>query len=220
MLAAAPSHPSDAKGLQPHAATRPAALRCHACRVLLRRSDGDDVDAGFCGGCKGTEAAAELAQSMLPPASSTGTTPFSQMVQSASRSGLGATVDGRVVSPLSSPRQFTSADLSLIKKVGRFMPQPQLLKILNDRLRIDAGDSAASFTPEQLQQELARQGAVNAGGGRDWTSLRKRLAIARREGVLATITEQVINDFAIVYQLNAKQVLELKDIVLPASREE
>ncbi|TXI25530.1 MAG: hypothetical protein E6Q67_00650 [Roseateles sp.] len=187
--------------------------------MLLRRADGDDVVAGFCGGCKGTEAAAELSQSMLPPAASTAANPFSQMVASTTQAGVGA--GGRVVSLLSGgPRQFTTADLSMIKKVGRFMPQSQLLKILNDRLQCDTGDSAAAFTMEQLQQEIARQGAVNASGGRDWSSLRKRLAIARGEGVLAAISEQVINDFAIVYQLNAKQVLELKDIVLPASLEE
>ena len=40
------------------------------------------------------------------------------------------------------------------------------------------------------------------------------LAKARREGVLDQINEQVINDFAVVYSLNQKQVMTLKDILL------
>ena len=50
-------------------------------------------------------------------------------------------------------------------------------------------------------------------------SVRKLLAQARRAGVLDQINEQVINDFAVVFQLNAKQVVELKDIVLGAKED-
>ncbi len=39
---------------------------------------------------------------------------------------------------------------------------------------------------------------------------------ALRTGVLAAINEQVLEDFAVVFQLTAKQLVDLKDIVLPA----
>lgn len=48
----------------------------------------------------------------------------------------------------------------------------------------------------------------------DWGTLRQVLAKARREGVLDLIDESVINDFAVVYSLNQKQVMHLKDILL------
>ena len=40
------------------------------------------------------------------------------------------------------------------------------------------------------------------------------LAQARQSGVLQGINEQVIDDFAVVFQLNPKQVVQLKEILL------
>ena len=62
-------------------------------------------------------------------------------------------------------------------------------------------------------------GDVAAGapaGGHDWPSLRKLIAKSERSGVLDAIDERVINDFAVVFSLNQKQVLVMKDIVLQA----
>jgi hypothetical protein len=53
-------------------------------------------------------------------------------------------------------------------------------------------------------------------GGHDWSSLRKLVAKARRDGVLERVTRQVIDDFAVVFSLNARQVLNLHDVLLKA----
>lgn len=118
-------------------------------------------------------------------------------------------------------REFTSSDKALIRKVHGYMSSPlQLLGILNERLACDHVPAVTPYTIEQLHAEIASvSSAVPASGG-DWASLRKALAKAKCAGVLDGITEQVINDFAVVYSLNQKQVLTLKDIVLQPKEEE
>lgn len=116
-------------------------------------------------------------------------------------------------------RSFTAAEKGLIRKVHGFMPPQQLLDILNERLVCDLGSTAVPYTMEQLFTEIGSSGAGTSATGHDWPSLRKLLAKAERDGVLATINEQVINDFAVVFSLNQKQVLVLKDIVLQAKEE-
>jgi hypothetical protein len=118
------------------------------------------------------------------------------------------------------PRAFTAAEKSLIKKLHGFMPAEQLLRILNDRLVCDLGSHAAPYTMEQLYTEIGDAAGAVPAGGHDWASLRKLLAKARRDGVLASVSDQVIDDFAIVFSLNAKQVLRLKDILLNVEDEE
>jgi hypothetical protein len=185
--------------------------------VLLRRSDGDDVEAGFCGGCKNSPEAQE-AEELLLPASATKTVfPFAQLLAGSAKASAPTS---KVVHLMNGPREFTAADRSLIKRVSKFMSASQLLKILNERLQADANEPDIAYTLDQLQHEIAANGELRAAGGRDWPSLRKSLAKARRDGTLTQINEQVINDFAVVFQLNAKQVLELKDIVLAAAEED
>ena len=101
------------------------------------------------------------------------------------------------------------------------MPPSLLLGVLNDRLVADIGSHVPMYSLEQLQDAVAQAHGEAAAQrfSRDWPSLRKLLARARREGLLAKIDEQVINDFAVVFQLTTKQTLELKDVVLPATLE-
>jgi hypothetical protein len=95
------------------------------------------------------------------------------------------------------------------------MPAAQLLALLNERLQANLGDDAQLYTLDQLHAEI--QGLPAAGApASDWSSLRQYLAKARRDGVLAQVNAQVIDDFAIVFALAPAQQLHLKDIVLSA----
>lgn len=118
-----------------------------------------------------------------------------------------------------SAREFTPAEKSLIRKVHRYMPAEQLLRLLNERLACDLGPGASVYTMEQLCAEIGNA-PVMQGGANDWASLRKLLADAKRKGILDSITKQVVDDFAVVFSLNAKQVLRLKDILLQRDEEE
>lgn len=129
----------------------------------------------------------------------------------------------RAVSPLDikkivDPRPFTPGEKSLIRRVHSYMPVQQLLGVLNERL---AGDhpGATPFTVAQLYAEIGNANAMPTGG-HDWSSLRKLVAKARREGVLDAVTRQVIDDFAVVYSLSSGQVLRLHDVLLRAKEEE
>jgi hypothetical protein len=50
--------------------------------------------------------------------------------------------------------------------------------------------------------------------------MRKLINQARRDGVLGQVNEQVINDFAVVFSLNTRQVLALKDVLLDQGEED
>lgn len=113
-----------------------------------------------------------------------------------------------------SAREFTPADKGLIRKVHGYMPAVDLLRTLNERLLSDLGPDSTLYTMEQLYAEIGDAAGAVPAGGHDWASLRKLLAKAKRDGVLGSITEQVIHDFAVVYSLNMKQFLSLKEIVL------
>jgi hypothetical protein len=115
---------------------------------------------------------------------------------------------------------FTPADKAMIRRVHGYMNTLQLLGILNERLTCDVGHTDNPFTIEQLHAEIASVSSAVPSNQNDWASLRKLLAKARRAGVLDLITEQTINDFAVVYSLNQKQVLTLKDTVLQAAEED
>ena len=118
-----------------------------------------------------------------------------------------------------SARAFTVAEKGLIWKVHGFMPAQQLLDILNERLVLDLGPDAVPYPMEQLYAEIGDTTGATPVGGHDWPSLRKLIAKAERAGVLDDIDEYVINDFAVVFSLNQKQVLILKDIILHAKEE-
>lgn len=116
-------------------------------------------------------------------------------------------------------RDFTQAEKSLIRPIHGYTPAEQLLAILNKRLARDLGPDAAPHTMDQLYVEIGNASSVTPAGGHDWDSLRKLIAKARREGVLDAINEQTINDFAVVFSLNQKQSLVLKDILLQPKEE-
>lgn len=129
--------------------------------------------------------------------------------------------NGRVISPLSEreavakkPKDFTPVERSLIRKVHGYMPAQQLLAVLNERLAADIPGSA----PHTMAQLHAEVGAIEVkpAGDHDWSSLRKLVAKARRDGVLDTITTELIDDFAVVFQLSSAQVLRLQDVLLSA----
>lgn len=113
------------------------------------------------------------------------------------------------------PRPFTPADKALIKKVHGYMPAQQLLEVLNDRLEADLGPDEEQYTMEQLYAEIGEVAEVPAGG-HDWSSLRKLLAKAKRDGSLEAVSRQVIDDFAVVFSLTSAQVLRLQDVLLRA----
>lgn len=94
------------------------------------------------------------------------------------------------------------------------MPSGQLLDLLNDRLVADLGEVATRFTVDQLQAEIATQ--VAAEPLTDWPGMRKKLNQARKDGLLDAITTQVINDFAVVYQLTPQQASRVKEIIASA----
>lgn len=124
------------------------------------------------------------------------------------------------VSRRESASEFTPAEKGLIRKVHGYMPAVDLLRTLNERLVSHLGPDATLYTMEQLYAEIGDAAGVVPAGGHDWASLRKLLAKAKRDGVLGSITERVIHDFAVVYSLNMKQFLSLKEIVLKAKEEE
>jgi hypothetical protein len=118
------------------------------------------------------------------------------------------------------PRGFTDAEKALIRKINGYVPASQLLKILNDRLISDLGQEATPHTTEQLHAEIAAVTARAANAGTGWAMLRKLLSVAERDGTLKLISEDVIQDFAIVFSLSPKQVMRLKDILLQQTEED
>ncbi|WP_448205313.1 hypothetical protein [Azospirillum sp. sgz302134] len=146
---------------------------------------------------------------LAPPSNASGRAPGDRQ---------GAT--GAAVPHADNPRSFTPADKALIRKVHGYMSAEQLLSLLNDRLVSDRGTGVQRYTMQQLYAEIADvAGAAPTDGGYDWAGLRKLLAAARASGVLDQVDEQIIEDFAVVFSLNAKQLLTLKDIVLGAKEE-
>ncbi len=112
--------------------------------------------------------------------------------------------------------RFKPADQSLICHVHAYMPRAKLLTLLNARLLADHGGTVARYTPEELDAEIRRQSPSSGAAPRpdDWAGLRQMLDQARREGVLDRISEQVIQDFALIFRCTPKQLMVLKDTVL------
>ncbi len=111
------------------------------------------------------------------------------------------------------PRPFTHADKALIQRVHGYLPLPELLAILNERLNADA-PQCAPYTVEQLHAEL--RDAITPASTADWAGLRQVLSQARRLGLLAQISPQIVDDFAVVFSLSPAQVLRLKDVLAHA----
>jgi hypothetical protein len=102
----------------------------------------------------------------------------------------------------------------------RFTSASELLGILNERLSFDLGASAVPYRLEQVSREISQLTVSVPVSGRDWVGMRKLINQARRDGLLPLINEQVINDFAVVFSLNTRQVLALKDVLLQQSEED
>lgn len=165
-------------------------VKCRLCSIRLSHDNRhDDFGRQLCGDCRKHPASRSLGPVRSSP--------------------LPARNNGQAT------REFTVAEKSLIRKVHGYMATAQLLALLNERLQADLGDDVEFYTAEQLHAEIRDLPAASANAG-SWTDLRKRLAKARREGVLDLVTPQIIDDFAIVFALSSAQKLRLKDAVLTA----
>lgn len=163
-------------------------LKCRVCGVALGSELDDDLTKSVCRSCKDRPEAKRLGD----------------LVAQKVGGARGA-------------REFTEAELSLIGRIGKFMPAASLLKILNERLACDLGPDAVLYSMEQLQ-EVTGAAALEKGPSGDRASLRRLLSEARRQGVLDLVNEQLIDDFAVVFSLDAKQVTVLKDVLTARSR--
>lgn len=109
------------------------------------------------------------------------------------------------------PVALNNAERAMIASLNGLMPADQLLEVLNGRREADHPDLPLLALAD-IAREVDRVQAVP--GDNDWVSLRRIIAHARREGVLDRITTEVIDDFAVVFQLTRGQVLHLKDVLL------
>ncbi len=171
--------------------------KCVLCLCLLGGDDEDDMAHRLCCSCK-TRPEARRLGFVLPPSS--------QQPTAAAWRGKSA-------------RGFTAAEKSLIAKVNGFIPAQQLLALLNERLVCDLGPDAQRYTIDQLYQQIGDASSGVPEGGYDWPSLRKLLAAAKRDKILDSITQQVINDFALVFSLNQKQLMVIKETILQAKED-
>jgi hypothetical protein len=113
---------------------------------------------------------------------------------------------------------LTEIEMGLVHKMYKVLPHRELLNVLNERR--SGNPKLAVLTLEDLAASISSMGIAPPRGDSSWLGTRKLLAAARRSGTLSLITEQLIDDFAIVYSLNARQVMTLKDVALAAADEE
>ncbi|PND30182.1 hypothetical protein C1I89_29890 [Achromobacter pulmonis] len=159
------------------------------CTCLLGAEDDDDPALELCGSCRRRPEARRLGLP-VPPATE------------------------RPAAAARPARDFTEAERALIRKIHGFMPAQQLLALLNERLACDLGPDATPYSMEQLHAAIGGLASPAPAGGHGWAAQRKLIAQARRAGLLAAVTEQLIDDFAVVFSLNPKQVLVLRDTLL------
>jgi hypothetical protein len=181
-----------------HPAIVPAGEQCVLCGVRLTTPF--LIERGLCGSCSDRPEAKRLPRD-----------PKGHVIARATPSAAPA-------APPAVRRAFGPAAKSLIKAMHAYLPATELLRILNDRLVADVGPSAVRFTLEDLQEELRRVAEPTAAAN-DWTGLRQVLAQARRDGVLAVITMQTVEDFAVCFQLSPAQLLHLKDVIRHAKEQ-
>lgn len=179
-------------------------IKCKICTCILDEDEDDNFEDEVCASCLARPEGRRLKV-------------VKQIQPIPSAAGQSQPTYSKVSKPA---RGFTPADKSMISKLKGYMPQQQLLDILNERLLCDLGPDATPYNMDQLYTEIGDAPSSVKGGELDWAELRKLLAKARRSGLLAQIDEQLINDFAVVYSLNNKQVMTLKDIILEAKKEQ
>ncbi len=107
---------------------------------------------------------------------------------------------------------FSPAELSLIGRVHGFLEPARLLELLNERRQADGKTGTAQVSFQQLQAEINKTAKVRPSN--DFVSLRKAIRQAEKDGTRAAISEATIGDFAVIFQLNAKQVITLKELIL------
>jgi hypothetical protein len=169
-------------------------VKCRLCLCKLEKDNGDDLIRLLCDSCKGRSEARRLGS------------PAAAELKPQAR-GSGNSVPARA---------FTAAEKALIAKVHGYLPAQQLLGILNERLVCDLGEDANRYTMEQLYAEIGGVAGAVPAGGHDRASLRKLLSRAKHSGVLNAITDEVISDFAVIFSLNDRQLLVMKDVVTQA----
>lgn len=170
--------------------------KCRLCECLLDGARGDFISTRLCRECSHR--------------------PEARQFPKAGRPGLAMTQPGT----RPNPRSFSDADKALMRSLHGFMPHALLLQTLNNR-RVADDPRAVPITPAELDAEIR---AINAtaqrsGGGSDWAMLRRALNAAREAGLLQRITPNIIQDFAVVFQLSPQQLAHLKDIVADANAE-
>jgi len=207
-----------------HAATSKPAVwtdcRLCACRLIYNRRVGNHVDdllkTGLCAECQ-TRPEARRFGVVVQPGAGYQPTPASGPPQPP-QGWTGAVLPRSAPTPPAGPRAFNGAEKALIKAcIKNYMPAAQLLDVLNTRLVADIGEKAVLFTMEALWEEA--KGAIDPSEGRDWAGLRKVIAQARRSGLLATITTQIVDDVSTVFQLSAAQRTHLRDVIRGAQEE-
>ena len=168
--------------------------KCRLCQSMLRAEEGDDLVVQVCSFCAATPNGRRLQKNSV--------------------------ISGNAALPAAqSDREFTDAEKSLIQRMHKFTSASELLGILNERLSFDQGATDVHYSLEQLSAEISRLTVPAPVNVRDWVGMRKLINQARRDGVLGQINEQVINDFAVVFSLNTRQVLALKDVLLDQDEE-
>jgi hypothetical protein len=182
--------------------------RCQCCGCKLGVDQFDDFITGYCSSCKTRPEIRRLLDTGARPRPAAVTAPTAPASTTRKPSKAG---------PM--PREFTASDMDLIRNVHGYMPHQDLLKTLNERLRADRGDLVPLYTIDQLHQAIEDVGSDKKKDGPDWASLRKLLAHAKRSGLLEKITGDVIDTFAVVFRLNASQVLHVKDSLLRGNGE-
>ncbi len=124
--------------------------------------------------------------------------------------GLSPAQKEKVEKELRRQRQFSLAELSMIRKLGGILPRQELLGLLNDR--IPAGQ--VPYSPAQLDAAISGSEPASARGELDFSGMRKLISAARKNGTLGQISEERIHDFCVLFNLKPRQFMHLKDILL------
>lgn len=169
--------------------------RCTLCSCKIFLGTGDDLARGLCRDCK--------ARPEAPRGPGNGHKP----------AAVAPGPRALVVPP--QPRAFNAAEKALVRSLHQ-LPAAQLLDILNGRAA--AEPNHVPFTLAQLQAELETLLERTAAAD-DWSSLRQLIARARRSGLLATITLQLVDDFSVVFRLSPAQHMRLRDVIRNAQEE-
>lgn len=115
------------------------------------------------------------------------------------------------------PVVLSDAERAVVGRLHGLMPADQLLEVLNGRREADHPALPLLSVRDLAAEVECLQGRAQDNG---WVSLRRVIAEARRQGVLDRVTTEVIDDFAVAFQLTRGQVLHLKDVLLSSEGED